>query len=224
MTVIASSHSSSPLLRGLLFGDARRGVVMGPNELRFGDYVVRLTALGRPRMPNGIECDVTAASRLRVSIGRGHLVVGDVKLEPGREWDPVPVFPRIHGWPPGPEPQATHLSGWPGAPSEANNAMLMGYVAGLVLVHARRLRAARIAERTATRTDPSSATLLRHAVRGEVPEPVHTLLATGDPHPLLAMGAAGTWWLRGLVSAGLPFDGALSLMRDVRAVSAADVR
>jgi len=44
---------------------------------------------------------------------------------------------------------------------------------------------------------------LRHAALGEVPEPVHILLATGDARPLLSFGhSSGTAWLRGLVSAG----------------------
>jgi hypothetical protein len=57
----------------------------------------------------------------------------------------------------------------------------------------------------ALRAVPLSATLLLHAARGEVPEPVHVLLASGDTRPLLAFGhRSGIAWLRGLVSAGYP--------------------
>jgi Protein of unknown function (DUF2877) len=96
----------------------------------------------------------------------------------------------------------------------AGDDMLAGYISGLVLLHGQRSRASRLAERAASRTTAFSATLLRHAARGEVPEPVHILLATGDSRPLLAFGhSSGSWWLRGLVSAGYPLEDDLALVR-----------
>jgi hypothetical protein len=211
------------MLTALLFASFQRGSVLTLNELTFDDYVVSLTTPGRPRMPNGIECAVTAVPGTRVLIGRGRVIVGKIEVMAGPEWNPVPTFERIHGWPAGPEPQITELPGGAASPAHSNDDLLAGYIAGLVLLHGRRQRAGRIAERAASQTSLLGATLLRHAARGEVPEPIHGLLAGGDPRPLLELGASGTWWLRGMVSAGLPFDGALSVVRDVRELSGAAV-
>jgi Protein of unknown function (DUF2877) len=105
----------------------------------------------------------------------------------------------------------------------AGDDMLAGYISGLVLLHGQRSRASRLAERAALRTTAFSATLLRHAARGEVPEPVHILLATGDSRPLLAFGhSSGSWWLRGLVSAGYPLEDDLAPVRP--ALSAGGLR
>jgi hypothetical protein len=55
--------------------------------------------------------------------------------------------------------------------------------------------------------DSNGATLLLHALRGEVPEPVHTLFETGDPALLLSCAQiSGVAWLRGLISAGYVMD------------------
>jgi len=89
----------------------------------------------------------------------------------------------------------------------AADEVLAGYVAGIVLLHGQRARAARIAEAAAARMGSFGATMLLHALLGEVPEPVHILLASGDSRPLLAMDRPrGQGWLRGLVSAGYLLD------------------
>lgn len=206
----AESHSSSALLTDLLFGASKRGRVLGRQDLLFGDYVVSLTEPGKPRMPNGVECSVKAAPGARVSIGRGRVLVGEVEVAAGPEWNPVPVRGHFEVMPAGPEPLTSSVATWVTSP-EAGPELIAGYVAGLVLLHGQRKRAERIAQAATERADPLSATLLRHAARGEVPEPVHLLLASADAHPLVASGPSGLLWLRGLVSAGLPLEATVSL-------------
>ena len=203
----ATSHSASPLLHRLLDGPLVRGQVLSGRHLQFGDYVVSLTSTGAPRMPNGIECAADARTNDRVAIGGGRLVVGRVVVSPGPEWNPIPSFERGHAFPPGPEPSIRALAGLGPGLTPAGDDLLAGYVAGLVLLHGQRKRAARISEEAASRTNSLSATLLRHAALGEVPEPVHTLLATGDTRPLVSFGhSSGHAWLRGLISAGYAVD------------------
>ena len=60
----------------------------------------------------------------------------------------------------------------------------------------RREEALEIALRAAARTTRLSATLLRHAALGELPEPAHALLANGDARPLAAFGHSSGLCLR----------------------------
>jgi hypothetical protein len=109
--------------------------------------------------------------------------------------------------PAGPEPLVSELAGLGPGLTPAGDDLLAGYIAGLVLLHGQRKKAIRLADDAAARTGSLSATLLRHAALGEVPEPVHALLATGDARPLLSFGhSSGAAWLRGLVSAGYLFE------------------
>jgi hypothetical protein len=80
---------------------------------------------------------------------------------------------------------------WAGAGpglTPAGDDVLAGYIAALVLYRGERGTAAATAERAAARTGSLAATLLRHAARGELPEPAHRLLDDSDPAPLLAFG------------------------------------
>jgi hypothetical protein len=208
--VIALSHSSSSLLTDLLFGASKRGKVLGPRRLMFGDYVVSLTEPGKPRMPNGVECAASATAGARVTIGRGRILIDDVAVAAGHEWNPVPVRGQFEVLPAGPEPLASSLGPWVVGP-EAGPELVAGYVAGLVLLHGQRKRADRIAQAAAGNADPLNATLLHHAARGEVPEPVHELVTSGNAHPLVVSGSWGLLWLRGLISAGLPLEATTSL-------------
>jgi len=204
--VNAESHSSSALLVQLLLGPVRKGTALDRHNFLVGDYVVTLTAPHQPRMPNGVECTVCVPVGSRISIGRGKIVVGHDVLEPGPGWEPVPSVGHFEIMPPGPPPMASWLSSWVSDASQSADAMLSGYVAGLVLLHGMRKRAEAIALRAAGGSPQLSGTLLRHASRGEVPEPVHELLVAGDSAPLLAFAEVGMLWLRGLVSAGFPLD------------------
>lgn len=191
----ARSHSTSALLTTLLDGPAVNGTVFSGHELRFGDYIVAITASGAARMPNGFELKLALRPRTRVSIGQGRLVVAHTEIAPGPGWDPVPRFDPIDCLPPG-LPPATRDSA----------TVLAGYLAGLVLLHRQRARAEDIAARSISAAVPAEATLLMHAARGEVPEPVHTLLSTRDASQLVSWSHLGIAWLRGFVSAGLPID------------------
>jgi hypothetical protein len=205
--VNAESHSSSDLLSAVLYGTTRKGIVLSRRDLLFGDYVVTLTPPRAPRMPNGIECRATASSRAHVVIGRGRLTVGRFEISPGPPWNPLPTFQAVQSLPAGPEPQSGGLASWMAAPDDAaDESLIAGYVAGLVLLHGQFKRAERIALRAAQRLTPIHATLLRHAARGEVPEPVHDLLVLRDPTRLVAFSPAGMLWMRGLISAGLPLE------------------
>lgn len=201
----ALSHATSAELTALLLGPRLRGSVLTPRHLLFGGYVVSLTAPGAPRMPNGVETSLEARIGQRATVGGGELRVGGHVLEPGTGWNPRPSFLPFHSLAPGPEPQAELYAGRGTGLTPAGDDLLAGYVAGLVLLHGETKSATQLAREAAARTAPLSATLLWHAARGEVPEPVHVLLASGDTKPLLAFGhSSGIAWLRGLVSAGYP--------------------
>lgn len=204
--VNAKSHSSSALLTGLLFGAIKKGRILGPHELVFGDYAVSLTEPGKPRMPNGLESSLTVPVGARVAIGHGRIFIGETELTAGPEWNPVPVRGHFEVMPAGPEPLVSSLATWVPEPDAGRPELIAGYVAGLVLLHGQRKRAERIALRAAEHADPLSATLLRHAARGEVPEPVHQLLMSADARALVASAPSGLLWLRGMISAGLPLE------------------
>jgi hypothetical protein len=201
------SYSSSTLLSALLFGPLTPGSVLSPAHLQFGDYVVCLTAPLAPRMPNGIESSARGHPKDRIVIGGGRVAIGTQILEMRRPWNPVPtVAAHLRSWTAGPEPAPLFTGRDPGL-MPAEDELLSGYIAGLVLLHRQRSRALRLAEQAASGTTALGRTLLRHAARGEVPEPVHVLLATGDRRPLLAFDhSSGSSWLRGLVSAGYPLE------------------
>ena len=167
---------------------ARDGVGLGHGYIDMGDRVIALTRIGAPRMPNGIECDVSVPRGARVRLGSGRLLVGDEAIAPGATWDPVPS-PRVRvavdiAFVPDP----IFLAGRGPGLTPAGDDLLAGYAAGLVLFAGRVDEAELIVARAAPRTTLLSATLLRHAARGELPEPAHALLEDGDPLPLLAFG------------------------------------
>ena len=205
--MIAESQSKSELLRRVLFGPLLTGEVYGRGYLRFGDYVVSLTRPGSARMPNGIECHVKVRSHDSVAVGGGHLLVGQTVISPGLEWDPVPSFKLRAVLPAGPVPLVTGSTGPGDRFMTSNDFVLAGYLAGLVLLHGQRERAHRMSEAAGARANPLSATMFRHAAEGEVPKPVHELLATAEPRRVLANAdSSGPAWLRGLVSAGYSID------------------
>ena len=202
----ARSHSGSELLRRLIFGRPVRGVASGRSELSFGDYVVSLTRVGSPRMPNGIECNTRLRAHERIVIGGGRLVLAKAVVTPGPVWDPVPrVVMRRRALPAGPEPIVWVVDSSTGM--GVSEYVLAGYIAGVVLLHGRRDRAQTLAGAVTMAATPLGRTLIGHAALGEVPEPVHDLFATGDARRLLSSwDATGPSWLRGLISAGYPVD------------------
>jgi hypothetical protein len=211
--VKAASHSASDLLAALLFGPVRRGKALDRRSLNFAGYVVAITAPGAPRVPNGIESRVTIRPGARGFIGRGKLSIGAVEIEAGEPWDPMPVFDSPVVLPAGPEPVVGSIAPWAGA----KDALRAGYIAGLVLLHGQRRRAEQLAVGAMDGAGPIAVTMLRHAQRGEVPEPVHDLLVAHDATRLITWSAAGMAWLRGLISAGLPIDAAAVAARPLAA-------
>ena len=196
-----ASFVSLPVL-ALFEGPRRRGLSLGAGYVDFEGYVVALTRPGRPRMPNGIESDLEASTGLPAWIGAGRLELGGTALLPGPVWDPVPaarvklsIRPRF-------EPDPVRLAGKGSGLTPAGDDLLAGYAAGLVLFHGLRERALAVALPAAARTTALSATLLRHAARGELPEPAHALLERGDPAPLRSFGhSSGRALLVGLALA-----------------------
>jgi hypothetical protein len=191
--------SISRALLPALNGPELTGIAIGSGFLDFGTFAVALTRPGGPRMPNGVETDLPVGRGIPVRIGGGRLLLGTFELAAGPVWEPVPeVLHRpARGTVPGPDPD--RLAGRGPGLTPAGDDILCGYVAGLFLFHRRREEAAAIAARAATRTTLLSATLLRHAAIGELPEPAHAFLATGDTGPLAGFGhSSGRCLLEGL--------------------------
>ena len=195
---LSVSAAVSPLFQG----PVRRGIGLGSGHLAFDGFVLSLTAPGRPRMPNGVEADLVVERGQPCWLGEGRLEAGGRAVLPGPEWDPVPaalvrlsVDRRFS-----PDPQ--RLAGRGGGLTPSGDDLLCGYAAGLVLWHGRSDEATAIAAAAAPRTTLLSGTLLRHAARGELPEPAHALLERGDPDPLRRFGrSSGRAILLGLALA-----------------------
>ena len=193
----------SPLLECLLAGPPTSGVRLSRHHVRFGRYVVSLTPHRFPRMPNGIVCEAEVDPEAELEIGGGALHVGATVITADEDWDPVPIFHAPVDSPSIDRIDARLLAGRGPGLTPAGDDLLAGYAAGLTLFHTEGRRAATLANEAAALTNSLSATLLLHASRGEVPEPVHDLLRTGDPRSLLQFGhTSGRWWLNGLVLAG----------------------
>jgi hypothetical protein len=192
---------SLPLL-ALFDGRRRRGLGLGAGYIDFEGEVIALTRPGRPRMPNGVECDLEVAAGVPAWIGEGRLEAGGASVLPGPPWDPIPsprarlsISPRF-------VPEPWRLAGKGGGLTPAGDDLLAGYAAGLVLFHGLHERALEIALEAGPRTTALSATLLRHAARGELPEPAHAFLEYGDPRALCGFGhSSGRALLVGLALA-----------------------
>jgi hypothetical protein len=184
---VTLAGSVSAPVRAVVDANLREGTVLGRGHVLVDGYVVSLVPLRGPRMPNGIECDLHVQRGERLMVGGGG--IGGVRVAASTPvWDPVPR-PRVA------LRTATDiridveaLAGRGPGLTPAGDDVLAGYAAGLALFHGRTAEAAWLAERAAPRTNALSATLLRHAARGELPEPAHVFLERGDPEPLLAWG------------------------------------
>jgi len=188
--------STSRALRPTFFGPQLEGTAGGRGYLDFGGAVVALTPPGGPRLPNGVETAFRPSLGTAVRIGLGRLQLGAEELTPGPAWEPVPVVHVRPSGGRGPRPDPERLAGRGPGLTPAGDDILCGYVAGLFLFHDRRAEAMEIALAAAARTTNLSATLLRHAAVGELPEPAHAFLATGDPGPLAAFGHSSGACLR----------------------------
>ena len=185
------ARSVSPAVLALL--DRPRPVaarVLGAGYLAVGERVVAVEPAGAPRMPNGIACDLRAEPDEAVWIGAGRLRTGAVAVTAGPVWDPRPHARARLGTGVRAVPDALALAGHGPGLTPYGDDVLAGFAAGLVLWHDEHERAAALAEAAAPRTTLLSATLLRHAARGELPEPAHALLEHGDPAPLCRFGSS----------------------------------
>jgi hypothetical protein len=184
-------------------GPRREGVVMGHGHVDFDGYVVSVTRPGGSRMPNGIEAAIDLIIGERATVGGGRLELGRQAVEIGPDWDPRPKIGAVAVARPGPAPDPALLAGrGPGLTPDGDD-FITGYAAGLVLLHGKADEAMSLAEAAAARTTSLAATLLRHAARGELPEPAHAYLVHGSEAELLAWGnSSGRMLLNGLQLAG----------------------
>lgn len=202
--MVIQAVSFSRAVEELLQRPPQAGVGMGRGYIAVGERVLALTPPGMLRMPNGVECELRVAQREPVTVGGGRLEAGGVvvALDGAAPWNPVPRV-RVCMWARArlrPDPEL--LAGQGAGLTPGGDDILAGYAAGLVLWHGRRSEAEAIAAVAAPRTTLLSATLLRHAARGELPEAAHVLLERGDPAPLRRFGrSSGRLLMLGLALA-----------------------
>lgn len=154
------------------------------------------------RMPNGIGAELLPPRGGEVSIGDGSLLWPGVDIRGGPVWRPRPGLIGIAWGSPG-TIDVDGLAGRGEGLTPEGDDVIAGYVAGLTLFHRRRTEARELAARAARLTTSLSATLLRHAAEGELPEPAHRFLADGAEGPLRSFGhTSGTALLRGFRLAG----------------------
>lgn len=195
--------STSTAVLGLLAGPVLEGTGLGQGYVLLDGYVLALTRPAAPRMPNGVECALTVAQGQRVLVGDGRIEAHGEQVLPGPAWDPRPAVHFRPAWPRAVVIAPYRLAGLGPGLTPAGDDILCGYAAGLELFYGRDEEAPAIAAAAAARTTSLSATLLRHAARGELPEPAHALLERDDRGPLLRFGGtSGRCLLFGLAVAG----------------------
>jgi hypothetical protein len=175
--------SIAPRVADYLRGPRQRGIALGHGYIGFPDYVVAVTSVGAPRMPNGIEADVDIGGA-DIWAGGGRLSVGGITVVAGDIWNPRPRVRCLLSVSPEWTPRAARLLGWGPGLTPLGDDVLCGYVAGRALLG--RATSLDLPDRGTTSL---SRVLLRHAAYGELPGPAHDLLERGDPRPLLRWGA-----------------------------------
>lgn len=196
---IQVSPSTSLAVVSLLHGPRRHGVALGRGYVETDGYVLALVPPGRPRMPNGIVCDLTPNQGEFVSVGGGRVETREGIVVDGELWDPVPEPRVMLDVEPSFVPDPYLLAGRGSGLTPSGDDLLAGYAAGLVLWHHRMADADVIARAAAPRTTALSGTLLWHASRAELPEPAHALVEDANPAPLAAFGrSSGAALLVGL--------------------------
>ena len=184
--------SVSPFALDLLNGPVQSGASLGHGHLLFGDQVLSLTAPGQPRMPNGIECQLPMLdSGAPVRVGQSRLESDFGTVLSGPMWDPRPrplfivrTSPRLT------RKELLEQSGLgPGLTPLADD-VLVGYLASAGFSGCQFGSLLRLASSAGKRTTALSATLLRLACCGYLPEPAHRVLEGGTVEPLLSWGAS----------------------------------
>lgn len=204
---VPAEYVSRPVLALLHRPAPIAGRVLGAGYVEFAGHVIAVTRPGAPRMPNGIGCKSIPRPGQPVLLGAGQLRLGPDAVSEGRIWDPVPQVRVSLMAKPQWELDLTELAGRGPGLTPYGDDLLAGYLTGLVLWGGERATAEEIAEAAAVRTTSLSAALLRHAARGELPEPAHELLEVGDPAPLARFGhSSGGGLMLGLALA-CPYSG-----------------
>jgi hypothetical protein len=196
--------SIAPYAAELLAGPQQTGVGLGHGYVLFGEHVLALTPPGRPRMPNGIETNVVVAEFEAAVVGDGALRTATAEVDTGPVWNPRPL-PRVSlTLRPQPQLRLDRLAGRGPGLTPLGDDLVIGYIAAAALNGASRPDVAALCTHTARRTTTLSATLLRLAAVGALPEAAHCLLMNGDPEPLLRFGASsGTGIAFGLALFGV---------------------
>jgi hypothetical protein len=195
--MIAPALSVGWFVDRLMHGPKQPAIGLGHGHLKVSTYVVTLTPPGGPRMPNGIECTITAAAGEELLIGDGALTKDGTVVTPGPVWDAVPRVQATLDANGARLLDPNSLLGRGIGLTPQGDDVLVGYVAGSALFRHEwtDLRTFLTAEMTTS----LSSTLLFHACLGELPQPAHALLGSGDPDPLLAFGhSSGQGILLGL--------------------------
>jgi len=181
--------SIAPFAAELLTGPSRSGVGLGRGYILFNDDVLALTRPGRPRMPNGIETQLRVKEREPATVGDGLLTTATDTLAIGALWNPRPL-PRVAlSLRPQPKLQLEHLAGRGRGLTPLGDDILIGYLAAAALSEDYEAAAA-LAAQTSRDTSALSATLIKLAAGGALPEVAHHLLVDGDPEPLLHFGSS----------------------------------
>jgi hypothetical protein len=175
---------SSPFAEQLIDGPRRTGTALGHGYIRFGDDVLAVTRPGAPRMPNGVEAVLDLEPGEEVVAGNGALRTARSTVTPGPAWDPRPHARLKRG--PGRLRRLERLAGRGPGLTPLGDDILIGYIGAAALAGE---DVSRLAERAARKTTALSATLLRLAARGELPEPVHAFFERGELEPLQRFGA-----------------------------------
>ena len=196
--------SVAPAAAAAMTGRHQRGTGLGHGYVALDDgAVLAITAPGRPRMPNGIEVELVIPAGADVLVGDGLVVCGRQAVTVGPLWNPVArvvVKLRVR---PSVVIDVDTLAGWGPGLTPLGDDLLAGYIAGVHLRDGDDPRPAAIAAQAGARTNALSATLLRLAAMGAVPEPAHALLGAADLEPLLAFGATSGVALAVGLAAGL---------------------
>jgi hypothetical protein len=140
-------------------------------------------------MPNSLVVDVAYAADEPMVVGEGSASFKGVRVSVGPLWNSRPKVSISLRVDPSPLVRVEDLAGSGPGLTPAGDDLLVGYVAGLVLGGENEKEATEIVKFAMSKTTSLSATLLRHAVFGELPQPAHRLLESGDLEPLLRFGS-----------------------------------
>lgn len=190
--VAEQAHSVSAAISGLMSGPPIGGWGLGAGYVEFAGVVLALVPPGRPRMPNGLVTGLVVDRGEPATIGQGRLTCSAGTVAMGPTWDPVPralvVADFVHPF----VPDIQRLVGRGPGLTPAGDDLIVGFLAGRALFGKPTTGWLPEGELSTTAL---SRTLIRLAIVGAVPEPVHALVEHADIRPLLAFGRSSGRWL-----------------------------